>query len=94
MIRSSNPSKNALRQRKWRKETKKLLVEQKGGCCSKCGYDKCIGALDFHHPTGEEKLDRSLLMNVRSLDKVLKDSEPLVLLCANCHREEHYNLGI
>jgi hypothetical protein len=93
MIRSSNPSKNALRQRKWRKETKKLLVGQKGGCCSKCGYDKCIGALDFHHPTGEEKLDRSLLLNVRSLDKVLKDVEPLVLLCANCHREEHYNSG-
>jgi hypothetical protein len=93
MIRSSNPSKNALRQRKWRKETKKLLVEQKGGCCSKCGYDKCIGALDFHHPTGEEKLDRSLLLNVRSIDKVLKDVEPLVLLCANCHREEHYNSG-
>jgi hypothetical protein len=87
---STSPTKNAIRQRKWRRETKQLLVEQKGGKCSKCGYDKCIAALDFHHPNGEEKLDRSLLMNIRSLDKVLKDAEPLVLLCANCHREEHY----
>jgi hypothetical protein len=87
---STSPTKNAIRQRKWRRETKQLLVEQKGGKCSKCGYDKCIAALDFHHPDGEEKLDRSLLMNIRSLDKVLKDAKPLVLLCANCHREEHY----
>ncbi len=94
MIRSASPSKNALRQRKWRKETKQILVEQKGGKCSKCGYNKCIGALDFHHPAGEEKFDRSLLMNIRSLEKVLKDAEPLILLCANCHREEHYNSGI
>ena len=90
MIRSSEPTKHALRQRKWRKETKELLVEQKGGCCSKCGYSKCIGALDFHHPSGEEKKDKSLLMNIRSLEKVLEDVKPLVLLCANCHREEHY----
>jgi hypothetical protein len=90
MIRSSTPSKNALRQRKWRKKTKQMLVEQKGGCCSKCGYNKCIGALDFHHPQGEEKKDRTLLMNIRSLDKVIEDAKPLILLCANCHREEHY----
>jgi DNA-directed RNA polymerase subunit M/transcription elongation factor TFIIS len=90
MIRSANPSKNAIRQREWRQKTKQMLVEGKGGKCSKCGYDKCIGALDFHHPDGEEKKDRSILMNIRSLDKVLADADPLILLCANCHREEHY----
>tara|TARA_B100001250_G_scaffold116037_1_gene98388 strand:- start:161 stop:430 length:270 start_codon:yes stop_codon:yes gene_type:complete len=83
---------NAKRQRKWRKETKELLVENKGGKCSKCGYNNCIAALDFHHPSGEEKKDRSLLMNIRSMDKVLADAEPLILLCANCHREEHHLL--
>jgi hypothetical protein len=91
MIRSASPSKNALRMRKWRLNAKQILVEQKGGKCSKCGYNKCIGALDFHHPEGEEKKDRSILMNVRSLEKVIEDAEPLILLCANCHREEHYN---
>lgn len=90
MIRTSNPSKNALRQREWRRKTKQMLVENKGGKCSKCGYDKCIAALDFHHPEGESKIDKSILMNIRSLDKVIKDAEPLVLLCSNCHREEHY----
>lgn len=90
MIRSASPSKNALRMRKWRLDAKQMLVEQKGGKCSRCGYNKCIGALDFHHPEGEEKKDRSILMNVRSLEKVIEDAEPLILLCANCHREEHY----
>ena len=90
MVRSASPSKNALRMRNWRLNAKQLLVEQKGGKCSKCGYNKCIGALDFHHPEGEEKKDRSILMNVRSLEKVIEDAEPLILLCANCHREEHY----
>ena len=29
--------------------TKELAVEYKGGCCSNCGYNKCVAALDFHH---------------------------------------------
>ena len=88
---TQSSTRHAELQRKWRRETKELLVEMKGGCCSKCGYNKCIAALEFHHPEGEDKKDRSLLMNRRKRDKVLADAQPLVLLCANCHAEEHYN---
>jgi len=84
-------STNAQRQRNWRRKTKELIVEMKGGCCTRCGYNKCIAALEFHHPEGEPKKDRSLLMNIRSLDKVIEDVQPLILMCANCHAEEHYN---
>jgi hypothetical protein len=28
---------------------KKQCLDYKGGKCYKCGYDKYIGAIDFHH---------------------------------------------
>jgi transposase len=28
---------------------KELLVEEAGGCCRLCGYDRCTAALEFHH---------------------------------------------
>ena len=35
---------------------KHFLLEYKGGTkCSKCGYDKCEGALQFHHLNPKEK---------------------------------------
>ena len=40
-----------------RKDLKKLAVEYKGGKCYICQYNKCLGALDFHHldPDGKER---------------------------------------
>ena len=32
-----------------RRAIKKMLLDYKGGKCSKCGYDKCQRALEFHH---------------------------------------------
>ena len=40
---------------KRRRELKHKLVEYKGGKCEKCGYNKCIGALEFHHINEDEK---------------------------------------
>src|ERR671931_689368 len=28
---------------------KELLVDEAGGCCAVCGYDRCIINLTFHH---------------------------------------------
>lgn len=70
--------------RKWE------LVQQLGGKCSKCGYDKNLAALSFHH-IGEKshKLDMRSLSN-RTMERVMKEFANCVLLCANCHMEEHY----
>lgn len=68
------------------------LIENKGGKCENCGYNKNIAALDFHHINASEKefsLDKRTLGN-KSMDKILKKAEKCILLCANCHREEHY----
>ena len=68
------------------------LIERMGGCCSKCGYSKNIAALHFHHRNPNEKdfkLDMRILSN-RRWEAILIESQKCVLLCANCHAEEHH----
>ena len=31
------------------RRVKAILVEEAGGRCALCGYDRCVGALQFHH---------------------------------------------
>lgn len=68
------------------------LIKMMGGKCSKCGYDKNIAALDFHHLNPKEKsfqLDARHLSNTH-MEKIMEEVKKCVLLCANCHREIHY----
>jgi len=73
---------------KRRKKLKILGVEYKGGRCQVCKYSKCIDALEFHHIDSSKKEfgigDKGY---TRSWDKVRKELDKCVLLCANCHRE-------
>lgn len=73
-----------------RKKVKQMAVDYKGGCCQKCGYDKCISALEFHHldPT-EKDFSISVDGNTRSWDIIKKELDKCILVCANCHREIH-----
>lgn len=62
-----------------------------GGKCERCGYNKNIAALDFHHINPDEKefqIDVRHFSNC-NLDKLQKELDKCILLCANCHREEH-----
>lgn len=67
---------------------KQKAVDYKGGKCEKCGYDKYIGALDFHHLDPKEKdfqIGRSMTYN---FEEVIKpELDKCILVCANCHRE-------
>jgi hypothetical protein len=70
---------------------KRKLVLLKGGCCSKCGYDKNLSALEFHHKNPFEKesrLDVRILTN-RTWEFILKEAEKCELICSNCHAEHH-----
>ena len=40
---------------RWRRRTKQKLVEEAGGACLLCGYDKHPRALHFHHLNPDEK---------------------------------------
>lgn len=64
-------------------------VENKGGKCAKCGYSRCLGALEFHHTDPSEKEFDWGKVRLQSEDKMFKELSKCVLLCANCHREEH-----
>lgn len=80
---------------KRRDKLKELAVEYKGGKCEKCGYNKYIGALEFHHLNPNEK-DFGIASKgyTNSWERVKKELDKCILLCANCHREEHKKDGL
>jgi hypothetical protein len=70
-------------------KNKLYLISFKGGKCEKCGYNKNLSALDFHHKDETNK-EFTLGENRRaSIEKQITEVEKCVLLCSNCHREEH-----
>lgn len=73
-----------------RLEKKRALIAMLGGECSKCGYDRCISAFDFHHKDSTTKSFEIANNLTRSLDVLRAEAAKCVLLCANCHREEHH----
>ena len=69
---------------------KKEAVDYKGGKCSICGYDKCLGSLDFHHINRSEKDINWSKMRNWPLEKIKKELDKCKLVCRNCHGEIHY----
>ena len=73
---------------------KHKLIEYKGGKCVRCGYNKCEGALQFHHKNPDEKSftlsDVNLNDVVLPMTAFLAEADKCELLCANCHAEQHY----
>jgi len=78
-----------------RQKLKKQGVEYLGGKCVRCGYNKCIWALKFHHRNPQEKdFDISRYITL-SWNKIQKELDKCDLVCANCHDEIHYeNRGV
>lgn len=66
-------------------------VAYKGGRCERCGYNRYVGALDFHHrdPATKSFSLSASKMTRRSLEVIRAELDKCDLLCANCHREEH-----
>ncbi|MCX6764494.1 MAG: hypothetical protein NTU58_02180 [Candidatus Nealsonbacteria bacterium] len=78
---------------KRRRKIRQMSIEYKGGKCIVCGYNQCIQALEFHHLNNSEK-DFSISDKgyTRSWEKVKKEIDKCILLCANCHRELHVGI--
>lgn len=78
---------------KRRVKIKEMSVQYKGGKCEKCGYNKCIGALEFHHLNPDIK-DFAIGSKgyTRSWEKVKEELDKCIMVCANCHREIHEEL--
>lgn len=68
-------------------------VEYKGGKCVECGYNKYLGALDFHHLDPSKKDFRLAAVKSHAFnDMIKKELDKCILVCANCHREIHGSL--
>lgn len=71
---------------------KLYLINLRGGGCERCGYNKNISSLEFHHKNPNDKesqLDMRKLSN-STMKYILGEFDKCLLLCSNCHKEEHY----
>lgn len=69
---------------KWSKKIR--ATNMLGGKCSKCGNDDIV-CLDFHHKQDKDDSVSSLFDG--GWTKLEKEIKKCVLLCRNCHMEEH-----
>jgi hypothetical protein len=89
IARHKNPQKQKDRCNRRRRRNKEKAIKLLGGKCKICGYNKFNGALEFHH-TDRTKKDPSLYSIVDlKWDKLVRELQKVILVCANCHREIH-----
>ena len=67
------------------------IINYLGGACYNCGYNRCYGALDVHHLDPSKKEFNISGSHTRRWAIVEEELAKCVLLCSNCHKEEHHN---
>lgn len=77
---------------KRRRGLKDKLINHFGGKCVKCGYDKCKGALSFHHLDPNKKDFKISDGRCRSFENNVEEASKCILVCSNCHAEIHEEL--
>lgn len=76
-----------------RRSMKLQAIKMLGGKCCKCGYDKCIDALEFHHENQDEKEFKLGSGNTMSWKDYKTEAMKCILVCSNCHKEIHSEIG-
>ncbi len=68
------------------------INEHGGGQCLRCGYNECPSSLEFHHinPLLKSFEVKPSEIRGKTWDEITDEMEKCILLCANCHRYEHY----
>jgi 5-methylcytosine-specific restriction endonuclease McrA len=81
---------NTERVTEMRRKNKRKLVEFFGGKCTKCGYDRYVGALEFHHLDPNSKEFGMGAGGISwSFKRMVEEAKKCILVCSNCHREIH-----
>lgn len=73
-----------------RYEVKQRAIAYLGGKCIHCGYNKCVGALEFHHRDPKQKSFQIAGSHCRSWQSIQKELDKCDLICSNCHAEKHW----
>jgi hypothetical protein len=69
---------------------KKLtLVSEFGGACMKCGYNKEVRILNFHHVDASTKEFSIGTRHGGNIAVLRAEAKKCILLCPNCHMEHH-----
>jgi len=76
--------------RKYRLHQKQQAVDYKGGKCQVCGYNKYLGALEFHHINPEEKQHGIGVLMRHQWGEIKSELDKCILVCSNCHKEIHH----
>lgn len=89
--RKSNPLKSRESSKKYRDSNiEKLNSYVKEWKCSKCDFTHPTRfPFDFHHTIPENKEETIGNIMHHSWDKIKKEVDKCIILCANCHRLEH-----
>lgn len=68
---------------------KAAAIKYLGGKCAECGWRGNQAALEFHHKNFSQK--DFMIGNVanKQWEKIKKELEKCILLCANCHAAVH-----
>jgi hypothetical protein len=69
------------------RKLKRLLIDENGGGCAVCGYDRCAGNLHFHHVDPATKAFNMATGGGHSIAAYREEARKCVLVCANCHGE-------
>ena len=78
-----------------RRELKRVLVEEAGGACALCGYNRSLAGLHFHHVDPSEKAFALSRQGVtRSLAAARAEAGKCLLLCSNCHAEVEAGVAV
>lgn len=70
-----------------KRRLKERAVEYLGKSCARCGYSRCLNALEFHHRDAKTKTFSIACNFNRSWKTIQAELDKCTLLCANCHRE-------
>jgi transposase len=78
-----------------RRALKATLVEEAGGRCRLCGYDRCVAALEFHHlDPMQKRIGISAGGLGLSISVLRTETAKCVLLCSNCHAEVENGVSV
>lgn len=86
-----NKNKLLEKQREFRRKARDTFTEYKRSLkCEKCGESDPV-CLDFHHrdPTQKEIGISDAVNSKWTLERLKKEIEKCIVVCANCHRKIH-----